>query len=253
MAMSLYPKEGMPLWDKYSTHAIAHTIQVYSKYSFAYPYPVAWSVNGPVGGMEYPMICFNGPRPEKDGTYPERTKYALIGVVIHEVGHNFFPMIVNSDERQWTWMDEGLNSFVEYLAEEEWENDWNHRRDGRGCSDRPRREVGALAEVRGGAEILDRDLGRLALTFSRRPMRHDIEFDMHIVTSQNGRHVDAAVAAAKAAFEDWRVHDGARLLWYAWPVEWRALPLTTLRLRNAAGTLTVADLKDVAGYFVAGR
>ena len=135
MAMSLYPKEAMPLWDKYSTHAIAHTIQTYSRYTFAYPYPVAWSVNGPVGGMEYPMICFNGPRPEKDGTYPERTKYALIGVVIHEVGHTFFPMIVNSDERQWTWMDEGLNSFVEYLAEEEWENDWNHRRDGRGMVD----------------------------------------------------------------------------------------------------------------------
>jgi hypothetical protein len=135
MAMSLYPKEAMPLWDKYSTHAIAHTIQVYSRYTFDYPYPVAWSVNGPIGGMEYPMICFNGPRPEKDGTYPERTKYALIGVVIHEVGHNYFPMIVNSDERQWTWMDEGLNSFVEFLAEEEWENDWNHRRDGRGMVD----------------------------------------------------------------------------------------------------------------------
>jgi hypothetical protein len=135
MAMSLYPKEGMPLWDKYSTHAIAHTIQTYSRYTFEYPYPVAWSVNGPVGGMEYPMICFNGPRPEKDGTYPEKTKYALIGVVIHEVGHNYFPMIVNSDERQWTWMDEGLNSFVEYLTEEEWENDWKHRRNERGMVD----------------------------------------------------------------------------------------------------------------------
>jgi len=88
-----------------------------------------------VGGMEYPMICFNGPRPEKDGTYPERTKYALIGVVIHEVGHNYFPMIVNSDERQWTWMDEGLNSFLEYLTEEEWENDWKHRRNERGMVD----------------------------------------------------------------------------------------------------------------------
>lgn len=135
MAMSMYPKEGMPLWDKYSTHAIAHTIQVYSRYTFDFPYPVAWSVNGPVGGMEYPSISFNGPRPEKDGTYPERTKYALIGVVIHEVGHNYFPMIVNSDERQWTWMDEGLNSFVEYLAEEEWENDWKHRRNERGMVD----------------------------------------------------------------------------------------------------------------------
>ena len=131
MAMSLYPKEGMPLWDKYSTHAIAHTIQVYSRYTFAYPYPVAWSIHGPVGGMEYPMICFNGPRPEADGTYPERTKYALIGVVIHEVGHNYFPMIVNSDERQWTWMDEGINSFVQYLAQEEWEKEYPQSRNER--------------------------------------------------------------------------------------------------------------------------
>ncbi len=135
MAMSMYPREGMPLWDQYSTHAIAHTIQTYSRFTVDYPYPVAWSVNGPVGGMEYPMISFNGPRPEKDGTYPERTKYALIGVIIHEVGHNWFPMIVNSDERQWTWMDEGLNSFVEYLAEEEWEHDWKHRRNERGMVD----------------------------------------------------------------------------------------------------------------------
>jgi len=128
MAMSLYPKEGMPLWDKYSTHAIAHTIEVYSRYTFQYPYPVAWSIHGPIGGMEYPMICFNGPRPKEDGTYPESTKYGLIGVVIHEVGHNYFPMIVNSDERQWTWMDEGLNSFVQFLAQEEWEKDYPQRR-----------------------------------------------------------------------------------------------------------------------------
>lgn len=128
IAMSLYPKEGMPLWDKYSTHAIAHAIQVYSRYTFAYPYPVCWSINGPVGGMEYPMVTFNGPRPETDGTYPERTKYALIGVVIHEVGHNYFPMIVNSDERQWTWMDEGLNSFMQAMAEEEWEKEYPRRR-----------------------------------------------------------------------------------------------------------------------------
>jgi len=127
MAMSLYPKEGMPLWDKYSTHAIAHTIQQFSRFTFDYPYPVAWSVHGPVGGMEYPMICFNGPRPEEDGTYSKRTKYALIGVVIHEVGHNYFPMIVNSDERQWTWMDEGLNSFVQGLAQEAWEAEYPQR------------------------------------------------------------------------------------------------------------------------------
>jgi len=128
MAMSFYPNEGEPLWSKYSTHAVAHTLEVYSKFTFDYPYPVAISVNGPVGGMEYPMICFNGPRPEKDGTYSPRTKYGLISVVIHEVGHNWFPMIVNSDERQWTWMDEGLNTFMQFLAEQEWEEKYPSRR-----------------------------------------------------------------------------------------------------------------------------
>jgi hypothetical protein len=124
MAMSFYPNEAEPLWSLYSTRAIVHTLNVYSKYTFNYPYPVAISVNGPVGGMEYPMICFNGPRPEKDGTYSARTKYGLITVIIHEVGHNYFPMIVNSDERQWMWMDEGLNTFLQYLAEVEWEESY---------------------------------------------------------------------------------------------------------------------------------
>jgi hypothetical protein len=128
LAMSFYPKEGEPLWSKYSTHAIIHTLNVYSRYSFTYPYPVAQSINGPVGGMEYPMICFNGPRPEEDGTYTAGTKYGLISVVIHEVGHNYFPMIVNSDERQWTWLDEGLNTFLQYLAEQEWEQGYPSRR-----------------------------------------------------------------------------------------------------------------------------
>ncbi len=128
LAMSYYPNEGNPLWEKYSTHAIIHTLNVYSRYSFTYPYPVAISVNGPVGGMEYPMICFNGPRPNVDGTYSAGTKYGLISVVIHEVGHNYFPMVVNSDERQWTWMDEGLNTFVQYLAESEWEDKYPSRR-----------------------------------------------------------------------------------------------------------------------------
>lgn len=128
MAMSFYPKEGEPLWSKYSTHAIMHTLNVYSRYSFPYPYPVAQSINGPVGGMEYPMICFNGPRPLPDGTYPASTKYGLISVVIHEVGHNYFPMTVNSDERQWTWMDEGMNTFLQYLAEQEWEDNYPSRR-----------------------------------------------------------------------------------------------------------------------------
>ena len=131
MAMSFYPKEGEPLWSKYSTEAVMHTMKVYSKYSFDYPYPTAQSVNGPVGGMEYPMITFNGPRTEleDDGTrtYSRGEKEFLIGVVIHEVGHIYYPMIVNSDERQWTWMDEGLNTFVQYLAEQEW--DINYRSD----------------------------------------------------------------------------------------------------------------------------
>lgn len=128
MAMSFYPKEAEPLWSRYSTHSIIHTLDVYSRYTFNYPYPVAISVNGPVGGMEYPMICFNGPRPEEDKTYSKRTKYGLISVIIHEVGHNYFPMIVNSDERQWTWMDEGLNTFLQYLTEQEWEEKYPSRR-----------------------------------------------------------------------------------------------------------------------------
>jgi hypothetical protein len=128
MAMSMYPKEGNPLWEIYSTKSVAHTLKWYSHYTFDYPYPVAWSIHTNRIGMEYPMICFNGGRPEPDGTYTERTKYGLISVIIHEVGHNYFPMIVNSDERQWTWMDEGLNSFVQYLAEQQWERDYPSRR-----------------------------------------------------------------------------------------------------------------------------
>ncbi len=125
MAMSFYPKEGGELWEKYSTESIIHTMDVYSRFSFDYPYPVAQSVNGPVGGMEYPMITFNGPRTElrDDGsrTYSLAEKRFLIGVVIHEVGHIYFPMTVNSDERQWTWMDEGLNSFLDGVAGREWD------------------------------------------------------------------------------------------------------------------------------------
>lgn len=129
MAMSFYPKEGNPLWGQYSTAAIVHTVEQYNQYSFDYPYPVAISVNGPVGGMEYPMISFNGPRPTKDKktgdvTYSKKTKYALIGVIIHEVGHNYFPMVVNSDERQWAWLDEGINTFLQYIAQQAWEKDW---------------------------------------------------------------------------------------------------------------------------------
>jgi hypothetical protein len=142
MAMSFYPNEAEPLWSQYSTHAIVHTMEVYSRYTFDYPYPVSQSINGPVGGMEYPMITFNRPRPYEDGTYWDKTsndpdddsiewkytKYGLISVIIHEVGHNYFPMIVNTDERQWTWMDEGINTFLQYLAEQEWEDEYPSRR-----------------------------------------------------------------------------------------------------------------------------
>ena len=128
LCMSYYPKEGNPLWERYSTKLVAHTIKTYSKYTVDYPYPVAISVHSKWIGMEYPMICFNGGRPEADGTYTEGEKYGMWGVIIHEVGHNFFPMIINSDERQWTWMDEGLNTFVQYLTEQEWERGYPSRR-----------------------------------------------------------------------------------------------------------------------------
>ena len=121
MCMSYYGKEAYNLYHKFSTKVVAHTIKTYSKFTIPYPYPVAQSVEA-ANGMEYPMICFNFGRTEKDGTYSESTKYGMLGVVIHEVGHNFFPMIINSDERQWTWMDEGLNTFVEYLTEELYDN-----------------------------------------------------------------------------------------------------------------------------------
>jgi hypothetical protein len=126
MCMSGYPKEAYGLYRKFSTKVVAHTIKSYSKFSIPYPYPVAQSIEA-ANGMEYPMICFNNGRTEKDGSYSESTKLSMLGVIIHEVGHNFFPMIVNSDERQWSWMDEGLNSFVEYLTEELYDNKYPSR------------------------------------------------------------------------------------------------------------------------------
>ena len=119
MAVSMYPKEGNPLWEDWSTKVVASTLKSYSKYTFDYPYHKAISVHAKNQGMEYPMICWNYGRPEKDGTYSDRVKYGMMSVIIHEVGHNFFQMIVNSDERQWGWMDEGLDTFMQYLAEQE--------------------------------------------------------------------------------------------------------------------------------------
>ena len=128
LAMSYYPKEGNPLWEEYSTRIVAHTLKSYSFHTINYPYPVAISVHTADQGMEYPMICFNWGRPDENGYYSPQTKYSTLGVIIHEVGHNFFPMIINSDERQWTWMDEGLNTFVQYLAEKEWDPAFPSRR-----------------------------------------------------------------------------------------------------------------------------
>ena len=119
MAVSLYPPESNPLWEDWSTKAVASTLTSYSRMTFDYPYSKAISVSAKNQGMEYPMICWNHGRPDKDGTVSERTKFGMISVIIHEVGHNYFPMIVNSDERQWTWMDEGLNTFVQYVAEQD--------------------------------------------------------------------------------------------------------------------------------------
>ncbi len=127
MCMSGYPKESYGLYRKFSTKAVAHTIKSYSKFTIPYPYPVAQSIEA-ANGMEYPMICFNNGRTNKDGSYSEATKYGMLGVIIHEVGHNFFPMIINSDERQWSWMDEGLNTFVQYLTEELFDNKYPSRR-----------------------------------------------------------------------------------------------------------------------------
>ncbi|SHK20376.1 Aminopeptidase N [Reichenbachiella agariperforans] len=117
LAMSYYPKEGNPLWEDESTKAVVNTLITYSKHTVEYPYPVAISVHTAAIGMEYPMICFNYGRPDENGEFSDRLKWGMIGVIIHEVGHNFFPMIINSDERQWTWMDEGLNTFVQSLTE----------------------------------------------------------------------------------------------------------------------------------------
>jgi hypothetical protein len=129
MAMSFYPKEGNPLWEQYSTASLIHSLDVYGRFTFPYPYPTIISINGNIGGMEYPMLAYNSGRPEKDKktgklTYSSRTKYALISVIIHEAGHNWFPMIVNTDERRWTWLDEGLNTFLQFQTERLWEKDY---------------------------------------------------------------------------------------------------------------------------------
>jgi hypothetical protein len=119
LAMSFYPKEGLPVWQEESTLAVKNALEVYSKYTFDYPYPTANSVNTSNIGMEFPMISFNGGRPGKDGKMSQAAKSGMITTIVHEVGHNWFPMIVSSDERQWMWMDEGLNTFLHTRTEME--------------------------------------------------------------------------------------------------------------------------------------
>ncbi|CAM2925305.1 hypothetical protein SAMN05444143_107118 [Flavobacterium succinicans] len=128
MATSVYPKEANPLWEETSTRTVAHTLKSYSAHTFDYPYPKAVSVSAEDQGMEYPMICWNFGRPDANGVINPQIKNGMIGVIIHEVGHNFFPMIVNSDERQWSWMDEGLNTFMQYMAEQEMGTNFPSRR-----------------------------------------------------------------------------------------------------------------------------
>ncbi|MDG1527912.1 MAG: M1 family metallopeptidase [Polaribacter sp.] len=124
MAYSYYSKEANPLYGDHSTKATAVTLKAYSRQTFDYPYHKAISVDGQMG-MEYPMIAFNPGRPDlPNGGYSDRQKYRMINVTIHEVGHNWFPMIVNSDERKWTWMDEGLNSYTQLQAMMDYEKDY---------------------------------------------------------------------------------------------------------------------------------
>ena len=127
---SLYPREALGVWDSLSTRAIAQTMRTYGRLSFEYPYPKASNIHGIVGGMEYPMIAFCGARPPQnaDAATLKRVGYGLVSVTIHEVGHNWFPMIVASDERKWTWMDEGLNSYLEGMASMEFDATWPRAR-----------------------------------------------------------------------------------------------------------------------------
>jgi hypothetical protein len=126
-AHSLYPRVAMPLWDSLSTRAVIQTLETYGRMAFEYPYPKASNIHGPVGGMEYPMIAFCGARPRPDGSYHDQVARGLVSVTIHEVGHNWFPMIVGSDERKWTWMDEGLNTFLQYYGEQDFDANFPSR------------------------------------------------------------------------------------------------------------------------------
>jgi hypothetical protein len=116
LMQSFYPPVADSIWRE-STRMVRHSIKHYSEKWFPYPYPTAINVNGPVGGMEYPMIVFCANRRSRDG---------LFGVTTHELGHEWFPMIVGNNERLHAWMDEGFNSFLNIYSARAYspERDW---------------------------------------------------------------------------------------------------------------------------------
>lgn len=127
-AMTFYPSEASALWRPLALPAIGHALDVYGRMTFDYPYPVVQAAFGPNDGMEHTMLAFSRYPPDgPNGTYSRERKRDFLWVLTHEVGHNWFPLIVNSDERAWTWMDEGLTSYLETLATLEWSGDYTTR------------------------------------------------------------------------------------------------------------------------------
>lgn len=112
LVQSVYPAESLPVWSK-STQMLRTAIEGYSKQWYPYPYPVATNVAGIEGGMEYPMLIFCSGQ-------NRRSEQGLYGVTTHEIGHNWFPMLVNTDERRHAWMDEGFNTFINKYSTREW-------------------------------------------------------------------------------------------------------------------------------------
>ncbi len=123
LAHSVYPVEsdGDTAWGR-ATEYLKNSIEIFSKHWYEYPYPNAVTVGGPVGGMEYPAIVFCSPR---------ATRKVLWMVINHEIGHNWFPMIVGSNERENAWMDEGFNTFIDLLSYKDFNRgEYEPKRDG---------------------------------------------------------------------------------------------------------------------------
>jgi hypothetical protein len=246
LCQSFYPKVAMPLWNKVSTKAVIQTMKTYGRIAFPYPYPQATNVHGPVFGMEYPMICFCGARPNPDGTYSQRLEYALVGVTIHEVGHNWFPMIVASDERQFTWLDEGVNSFVEFYAEGEWDSAFPSRR---GTA---KSVVGYMRDTNQvpimiHSDLIHKDFGNNGYT---KPAAGLVMLREHI--SNTALFDDAFQAYCKTwafkhpqPFDFFRMMDkglGEDLAWF-----WRGWFYTTYANDQSIDTVTVSPADSVVG------